>query len=138
MEAVILDAGPLVAYFDPGERHHEWSVRQFDRIKPPLLTCEAVLAEALYLIRNNGGKFKRILDFVRDGLIEVPFRLAEEAEATAMLMGRYANLPMNLADACLVRMAEKRQDIRIFTLDGGFRIYRRHGRQVIPLIFPDE
>lgn len=137
MEAVILDAGPLVAYFDPGERHHEWSVRQFDRIEPPLLTCEAALAEAAYLIRNNGGRAKRIFEFLRDGIIEVPFRLAEEAEAIALLMGRYSDLPMDLADACLVRMAEKRNDVRVFTLDSDFKIYRRHGRQVIPLIFPN-
>jgi predicted nucleic acid-binding protein len=137
VEAVILDAGPLVAYFDPGETHHEWCVRQFDSLKPPLLTCEAALAEAVYLIRNNGGRAERIFDFLRDGIIEVPFRLAEEAGAIAMLMGRYADLPMDLADACLVRMAEKHHDVRVFTLDGDFKIYRRHGRQVIPLIFPN-
>lgn len=137
MEAVILDAGPLVAYFDPGETHHEWCVQQFDRIKPPLLSCEAALAEAVYIIRSNGGRTKRILDFLRDGIIEVPFQLAMEAEAVAMLMGRYADLPMDMADACLVRMAEKRNDVRVFTLDGDFKIYRRHGRQVIPLIYPN-
>ncbi len=137
MEAVILDASPLVAYFDPGETHHEWCVRQFDSIKPPLFSCEAALAEAVYLISSRGGDPGRIFEFLRDGIIEIRFQLASEAEAIAALMRRYADLPMGLADACVVRMAEKRHDVRVFTLDRDFKIYRRHGRQVIPLIFPD-
>lgn len=52
-------------------------------------------------------------------------------------MQRYESVPMSLADACLVRMSELAKDATVFTLDGDFRIYRRHGRQAIPLIFPD-
>jgi predicted nucleic acid-binding protein len=137
LEKVILDAGPLVAYFDPGETHHEWCVQKFDSLKPPLFTCEAALAEAIYLIGSRDGRTGRIFDFLRDGIIGIPFQLAAEAESVAALMRRYADLPMDLADACLVRMTEKHHDARIFTLDGDFKIYRRHGRQVIPLIFPD-
>jgi len=137
VEAVILDSGPLVAYFSAREAHHEWCVRHFDAIKPPLLSCETALAEAVYLISSHGGNSGRIFEFLRDGIIKVPFQLALEAEAVATLMRRYADLPMDLADACLVRMSEKRQDARVFTLDHDFKIYRRHGRQAIPLIFPD-
>ena len=137
MEDVILDSGPLVAYFAADENHHAWSVRQFGIIRPPLFTCEAVLTEAAYLISSRGGQAARIFDFVRDGIIQVPFQLAPEAEAVATLLRRYADLPMDLADACLVRMAEKRKHVRVFTLDKDFQIYRRHGRQTIPLITPD-
>jgi predicted nucleic acid-binding protein len=132
-----LDASPLVAYFDAGEVHHDWCVRQFAALQPPLFTCEAVLAEAVYLVESRGGDAARILDFVRDGVIQLPFRLADEIAAVAVLRRRYSNVPMSLADACLVCMAEKRQQVRVFTLDRDFKIYRRNGRQVIPLIFPD-
>ncbi len=122
METVILDSSPLVAYFNLSETYHEWCVRQFDSIK--------------HLIASRGGDAGRIFEFLRDGIIQVPFQLAPEAESVASLMRRYADLPMDLADACLVRMTEKKHDVRVFTLDRDFKIYRRHGRQVIPLIFP--
>ncbi len=137
MEAVILDSGPLVAYFDASEEHHAWCARHFESIRPPMLSCEAALVEAMYLISSRGGKVERILEFLRDGIIKIPFQLETEAEAVAALMRRYADLPMDLADACLVRMSEKKQNVRVFTLDCDFKIYRRHGRQTIPLIFPD-
>jgi uncharacterized protein len=136
VEAVIIDSSPLVAYFDADEMHHEWCVRQFESLKPPLLSCEAALTEAAYLISSRNGQAGRILEFVRDGIIKIPFRLEVEADPIAALMRRYADLPMDLADACLVRMTETRRSVRVFTLDSHFKIYRRHGRQVIPLIFP--
>jgi uncharacterized protein len=137
VEAVILDSGPLVAYFDASEARHDWCMHHFEAIKPPLLTCEAALAEAVHLISSHGGNAGRIFEFLRDEIIKVPFQLAVEAEAVAALMHRYADLPMDLADACIVRMSEKSQNVRVFTLDHDFKIYRRHGRQMIPLIFPD-
>lgn len=137
METVILDASPLVAYFDAGEEHHAWCVRQFEAFKPPLLSCEAAIAEAVYLVESRGGDSGRIFEFLRDGLIHLPFHLEDEVAAIVALRRRYASVPMSLADACLLRMSETRTHARVFTLDRDFKIYRRHGRQVIPLIFPD-
>ncbi len=51
-------------------------------------------------------------------------------------MQRYADQPMSFADACLVRMTELHPDSMLITLDGDFRVYRRHGRQAIPLATP--
>lgn len=136
MEAVILDASPLVAYFDAGEEHHDWCVRQFESLRPPLLSCEAAIAEAVYLVESRGGDSSRIFEFLRDGLIQLPFHLEDEVAAILTLRKRYANVPMSLADACLLRMSETRTHTHIFTLDNDFKIYRRHGRQVVPLIFP--
>ena len=137
MEAVILDASPLIAYFDELEDHHAWSVRQFEAIKPPLLSCEAALAEAVYVIESRGGDSGPLFEFLRKGVIQLPFRLHDEIEAVVALRRRYSDVPMSLADACLLRMSETLSNTRIFTLDSDFKIYRRHGRQVIPLIFPD-
>ena len=136
MSAVLLDTGPLVAYFDRSEAHHGWATEQFSAIKPPLLTCEPVLTEAAYLIQSAGGEVRALFSFLRDGVIQIPFQLDTESEAVGVLMRRYADLPMDLADACLVRMTEVRSGARVLTLDAHFKIYRRHGRQMIPLIFP--
>jgi len=137
METVILDASPLVAYFDANEADHPWCVRHFDALKPPLISCEAAIAEAVYLVESRGGNSGRVFDFLRQGIIQLPFHLEDEIEAIIALRQRYSDVPMSLADACLVRMSETRTNARIFTLDGDFKVYRRHGRQVIPLIFPD-
>ena len=136
METVILDASPLVAYFDAGEEYHEWCIQQFDSLHPPILSCEAAIAEAVYLVESRGGDSARIFEFLRDGLIQLPFRLESEVQAVVALRRRYADVPMSLADACLLRLSETRTNARVFTLDRDFKIYRRHGRQVIPLIFP--
>ncbi len=137
METVITDAGPLVAYFDADEEHHKWCVRQLDSLKPPLFSCEAAIAEAVYLIESRGGDSSQLFEFIQNHIIELSFELGDEVAAIVSLRRRYANLPMSLADACLVRMSETRTNARIFTLDNDFKIYRRHGRQIIPLIFPD-
>jgi len=137
METVILDASPLIAYFDEGETHHSWCVRQFEALKPPLISCEAAIAEAIYVVESRGGESGRIFDFLRHGIIQLPFHLADEIEAIIALRRRYSDVPMSLADACLLRMSETQTDARVFTLDANFKIYRRHGRKVVPLIFPD-
>jgi len=137
METLILDASPLVAYFDADESHHAWCVRRFDTLKPPLISCEAAIAEAVYLVESRGGGSGQIFEFLRRGIIQLPFHLEDEIEAVIGLRRRYSDVPMSLADACLLRMSETHTNARIFTLDGDFKIYRRHGRQVVPLIFPD-
>lgn len=137
MAAVILDASPLVAYFDASEPHHAWCARQFAALRPPLLTCEAALAEAVYLVDSRGGNSARIFDFVLDGAIRLPFSLEDEIAAVIALRRRYASVPMSLADACLLRLVEQNPHAKVFTLDRDFKIYRQHGRQIIPLIFPD-
>ena len=137
METVILDAGPLIAYFDANEEHHAWCVQRFEAIKPPLFSCEAALAEAIYVVESRDGDSDPIFEFVRQGVIRLPFCLNDEIEAIINLRRRYSDVPMSLADACLLRMSETRTNTRVFTLDSDFKIYRRHGRQVIPLIFPE-
>ncbi len=133
---VLVDAGPLVALFDRRDRFHEWATSQLSGRKPPLLTCEPVLADAAHLLRHVRGE-RSLLEMVRRGLVTTPFRLADEVSRVEKLMARYDNVPMSLADACLVRMAEQHDDSTIMTLDSDFRIYRKNGRQVISTIMPD-
>lgn len=137
MTAVLLDTGPLFAYLSADDSHHGWAVEQFSAMQGPLVTCEAVLTEAAYLVQQRRGDLEGLWSFLRRGLIQVPFRLDSEFESVAVLMGRYSNVPMDLADACLVRLSELNRDCRVMTTDGDFYRYRRFGRQVIPLLFPD-
>jgi predicted nucleic acid-binding protein len=133
---VLLDTGPLIALIDRNDRHHVWVVAQFDQILPPLLTCEAVLTEACYLAPRVGRSVDEPLLLLERGVLRLDFDLGDSFRQVSSLMRRYANVPMALADACLVRMSELVADSVLLTLDSDFRIYRRHKRQKIPVLMP--
>ena len=104
---------------------------------PPFLTCEAVLVEACFLLRRSSGGSQAVMQLLAGGIVSAPFCLEEETPAVAKLLFRYASVPMSLADGCFVRMAEQYPSAIVMTLDRDFRIYRKHGRQVIPVQMPD-
>lgn len=133
---VILDTGPLVALLNRRDDYHAWARACFAETEPPLLTCEAVISEACFLVRTSSKGPQTVIDLLQRGVLAIPFRIDEEAQRLAKLLARYASVPMSLADACLVRMAEQQAKGVVMTLDSDFRIYRKHGRQVIPTIMP--
>jgi len=133
---VILDTGPLVALINARDRFHEWSKMQWADMEPPLLTCEAVISEACFLLRNTGGGSGTVLELLERNVLSIPFRLMENAGPIAVLLKKYADIPMSLADACLVRMSELYADSLVLTLDADFNIYRRNKRNVIPTRSP--
>ena len=96
-----------------------------------------MLTEACFLIQRNGGQPAEVLKEVQAGVIAVALELQTEAAAMETLMRRYEDTPMSLTEACVVRLSELHSDCHVFTLDAGFRRYRRHGRQVIPLLAPE-
>ncbi len=136
-KAVILDTGPLVALLNRRDRHHRWAKDQWAEIAPPLLTCESVLAEACFLVQPFAGGHMAVLEMVRRNVLDLSFRLAEETAAVSRLLKKYQDVPMSLADGCLVRMAEQHPESVVFTLDGDFEIYRKYRRQRIPTLSPD-
>lgn len=137
MKVVLADTGPIVAYLNGRDRHHAWAVGLFKQLRPPLLTCEAVLSEAVFLLRWAPGGGDRVMDLVSRGVLEVRFDLQREVAAVTGLLRRHRSLPMDMADACLVRMSELHGDCVLLTVDSEFRdIYRRNGRQVIPTLLP--
>jgi predicted nucleic acid-binding protein len=137
LRVVLADTGPIVAYLNDRDRYHGWAVGLFKQLRPPLLTCEAVLSEAAYLVRGSPGGGERVMELVSRSLLQVKFDLEEEATAVRALLRRYGSLPMDLADACLVRMSELDHDCVLLTVDSEFRdVYRRNGRQVIPTLLP--
>jgi predicted nucleic acid-binding protein len=136
IQKVLVDAGPLAALVNPRDQWHDWVRSQFGEIVPPLVTCESVFSEACFLAQRAHGGVNGILSLVARGAIALEFSLKERFDEVAALMRAYANVPMSLADACLVRMSETLADSVVFTLDGDFRIYRRNKRQRIPLLIP--
>jgi predicted nucleic acid-binding protein len=132
----IVDTGPLVALLDASDAAHGWTVRQFRQITGPLLTCEAVVAEALYLLRMLRPAQEKILAWIDSGVLVSPFVLNDEVAQIRALWKKHADVPMSLADACLVRMSEQYDRHSVCTLDRDFTIYRKYGRKPIPLIMP--
>lgn len=134
---IILDAGPLVALLNPRDVHHDWVRAQWDHIESPLLTCEAVVTEACFLARRLAHRGQeKVLEFVRRGVLDLSFPLADEIDAVAQLVAKYSDVPVSLADASLVRMSELHRSSPDLTLDADFTTYRRTRRQRIPLLSP--
>jgi predicted nucleic acid-binding protein len=133
----LADTGPIVAFLNARDRHHRWAVERMGELRPPLLTCEAVLSEAVFLVGSMPGGGERVLELVERGVLRIEFDLGRESAAVGRLLRRYASLPMDLADACLVRMAELHSDCTVLTVDSEFRdVYRRNGRQIVPTLVP--
>lgn len=133
---VLLDTGPLVTFLAAGLAHHEWVCEQWKRLRPPLLTCEPVLTEAAFLLKREGREADPIFAMLERGVLQVGMDISGQLADLRVLMRRYRDRPMSLADACLVRLAELHPGASIFTLDADFRIYRRHGNQVISVLMP--
>ncbi len=124
MKPVLLDTSCIVALLDRSEERHRHCAEAVSALEGPLVTCEAVIAESCYLLREAKGAAEAILENVERGAFLVPFRLIGNAARVSRLMKKYADVPMDFADACLVDMAGQFETGRILTLDADFRIYR--------------
>jgi len=132
---VVLDTGPWLAALFRRDRHHRWSVDVLETLRPPLVSCEAVLSEVCFLLRADATARLRALEFVERQVVSlVP--LGGEVTAIEALMGKYADVPMSFADGCVVRLTELVAKPEVFTCDRDFQRYRRNGRQVIALRAP--
>jgi predicted nucleic acid-binding protein len=135
MKRVIFDAGPLVAWFCPRDEHYAWVSLAFSQIPPGGIVCEAVLAEVCYLAAKEGVERGRVIEFIEDGGLQM-VSLGAELRAIRGLLDRYADIPMDFADACVVRLAELHPDATVCTTDGHFQFYRKLQRENIPLLAP--
>jgi predicted nucleic acid-binding protein len=133
---LLLDTGPWVALLSRNDTHHRWAVDQFKLLPPPFLSCEAVVAETCFLLKRSGFDPSLALQFIDRGVVQLPFVLQEQIGAVSSLFKRYENVPASLADAALIRIAEINDSPLLLTTDRDFHIYRRHGRQTIPLVSP--
>jgi uncharacterized protein len=136
MTVAIVDTGPLVAFFDRAEQYHKWVTERFDELEAPLLVCEPVLAETMYLLARYPRAQDTLLELIQNGALRLAFRVDEHLANLRKLLQKYRDTPMSLADACVVRMSEIHDRHSILTLDSDFLIYRRHGREPLALINP--
>ena len=133
-KSALVDAGFLVALLSRRDANHGWAAAQAPRLPPPWATCEAVLSEASHLLGGLGTL--SVASLLRRGALLCDYRFADDMDAVLKLLEKYADVPMSFADACLVRMTETLNDPVLLTTDDDFRIYRRHGRQIIPCVLP--
>jgi predicted nucleic acid-binding protein len=124
----LVETGPLIALVDHRDRYHAWVRSRFAEILPPLQTCEAVLTEACFLAGRLPGGSPAVLELFERGVCALMFDLAGHFNQVSALVEKYGDVPMSLADACLVRMSEVVPNCVVLTLDRDFRIYRRHKR----------
>jgi uncharacterized protein len=132
----IIDTGPLVAFFDHSERHHAWAAARIEQLEPPLLICEPVLTEAMYLLAPYARAADALFGLLHNGALRIAFQIEENTDALRRLLQKYRDTPMSLADACIVRMAEIHDRHDVLTLDADFAVYRKHGRVPLPLVYP--
>jgi predicted nucleic acid-binding protein len=131
----ICDTGPLVAYLNRNDPHHAWAVALMKQVPPPLLTCEAVLTEVVYFLREDGVAVDPLFQLLERDALHVDFSIATHWPRIRTLMARYAG--MDLADASIVAMTELHARCQVLTVDRrDFTIYRRNERQVIDFVAP--
>ncbi len=128
----IADTGFLVAFVSARDTYHAWALDVAEQIAEPLLTCEAVLAETAFHLRDVA----LVLDMIEDQLITLAFDCADHLPQLTALARRYRDHKPDLADLCLIRMSELYPKHSVITVDKDFRVYRRNKREVIPTISP--
>lgn len=133
--SAICDTGPLVAYLNRNDPYHPWAVALMRQVRPPLLTCEAVLTEAAYFLREDGLSLDPLFELIERDVLRLAFDLGAHWPRVRTLLGRYDR--MDLADASIVAMSELHGRAQVLTVDRrDFSVYRRHDRQVIDFVAP--
>ena len=131
----IADTGFLIAFANRRDRHHDWAVELAAQISAPLLTCDAVLAEAAFQLESA----LLALAFVTEGLVAPALQIADHLPRLTQLAKRFADRNPDLADLCLVRLSELHPRLLVITTDiRDFRVYRRNRNEPIPLLVPPQ
>ena len=128
MRGVLVDAGPLVALIDKRDEDHARCVEALQGIRDPLMTVWPAVTEAMHLLRGSSRAQAALWEMLESDILELLPLESDDVPRMAELMHKYRDLPMDLADAALVRAAERDQIRHVFTLDQrDFRVYRPHG-----------
>ncbi len=122
---VLLDTGPIVALLSRDDAEHARAVRMFAECAPPFRSCEAVIAEACFLMKKvHPAGAAEVIALGRKGVYEIAISLSDNWTNIEGLLKKYADRPISLADACLIRCAEIHGENRILAFDSDFQIYR--------------
>ncbi len=136
MTPPIVDTGPLVAFLSQDDSAHAWAVTVFKQLGAPLVTCDVVIAEAHYLLSRTRNGADGLLALLETGGLQLASLAELDPALLRQLIFRYRDVPMDLADACIVRLSELHPGSAVVTIDQDFLVYRRNRRQSIPLICP--
>jgi predicted nucleic acid-binding protein len=129
----IADSGLVIAFLNRKDKYHRWAVEIFEREAPPFHTAEPILAEVAAVI----GTPDDVLRMVELGDLVISLNLQQEVAAVRALAAKYKDRPMDLGDACCVRLAEVHSGSVVYTVDRtDFTVYRKHNRQSVPCVFP--
>ena len=133
---ILVDAGPLVAFVDADDQHHAKCVAALKGLREPLATVWPPLTEAMYLLADLPKAQEAIWEMLERGVLQILPLDAGDVRRIRELMRKYANRPMDLADAALLRVAEREGIRKIFTVDRrDFTVYRLHNR-IRPILIP--
>ncbi len=125
---ILVDAGPLVAIISADDQHHQRCTAALPLIREPMLTVWPALSEAMYLLRSSLQAQEELWQMIEDGSLRIADLDLDDCSRMRNLMRKYRDLPMDLADAALVRLAERERISRIFTIDRrDFEVYRPAG-----------
>lgn len=132
----IIDAGPIVALIDKGQRQHSICLAAIDELTGPLVTTWPAFVEAMYLLGRLGGWTAQDALWQWVLLAKLTLIPLEDAhlKRVRQLMEQYRDTPMDLADASLVTLAEARKIRKVFTLDRHFHAYRIHDKQAFEVV----
>jgi predicted nucleic acid-binding protein len=133
---IIVDASFLVSVYDKQEPHHCQCMAVLDQVNQPLVTCEPVITEAIYLLRRLPGAPQAILASIQEGQLEIPFQLADGVDKVLAYYKKYRDTPCDFADACLIHMADELDTGDILTLDSDFKHYRWRRNRRFNLLIP--
>jgi predicted nucleic acid-binding protein len=124
VKPILLDTGVIVALLDRSEEYHHDCANAVQVLQAPLVTCEAVLAESCFLLRGLPSAPEAVMDNVVAGIFQVPFKLSAAAAGLKQILRKYRDRKIDLADACLILLADEFETGDILTLDKDFDIYR--------------
>ena len=129
MKKTLIDSGPLIALFDRDDRYHEASVEFIKNNRYELITTVASITETLHLLDFSRNAQVDFLTWINAGAVTIEPITADDFQRIQELIIKYADLPMDFADACLVFLGEKLGIDQIATVDRDFDIYRLEGKK---------
>jgi predicted nucleic acid-binding protein len=131
---LLLDTGGLVGLLDRSQNIHESCVDYFNTFDGRVVTSEAVLTESMHLLSDVSGGGRTCIDFVLRGGVFIAPSTDVSLQRCRTLMEKYADLPMDFADATLVVLAEELDTNLVFTFDKDFTVYRIRGRKTFRVV----
>ncbi len=137
MSFVLVDAGPIIAYYDQSDPWHQRVTQYLEKEQRQLITTCPCLTEALYHLRIDFRVQNELLLDLAKGLYHSEPLVAEDFSRIAELNAKYSDLPGDFADLSLIAISERLSIDTIASLDSDFAIYRRYGKKQFKRVFPD-